>query len=295
MRKISITGVFAGLVFATFTANAFASPMEGDTAQQHAAEYLKSGQPKTAYSSIMAYIEGTSPIASDLVLAARAALERVKSAPLLSKKKWVRRGKSHYQAALALDPENVDAVMGLATLALRAPKKLGGGAEDYTRYKAQLNAIDPARAQWLEGRAFAEQQQFEPALSAYSAAAKSMSEQRLFEEYAALAQSKDTAAEAYAILAGSDRADAPCVERLLGTLAQRADASAAQTLEHYDAFLASGTRFCNRKAVAAQVAEQAALLAERYKLTEKSVDYQAQLAALRAQDGKPSSKPDVAS
>lgn len=226
-----------------------------------ARSYLERGAFRDAYYAAVDAIDGANVAPEIHVLAAKAALARAKIAPLLRKKRWAKRGRDRYEAALALDASNEDALFGLATFALKAPKGLGGGNEAFVALKQRLAAVSKAKALWLEARAYVDRKDLESALRAYEAALREGIETHLIEEYASVSMDAGSAAAAYDRIQLFAARSAPCVSYTLSNLAAHAGASQTQQLAHLGRFLDTRQRHCGREFVALEAAQRAQALA----------------------------------
>ncbi|MEM9880854.1 MAG: hypothetical protein AAF862_16430 [Pseudomonadota bacterium] len=249
---------------------------------EDAAVMLKRGQAKRAYAASLQQLEAGGALAGPHLLAGRSAFQLAQTAPLLSRLKWAKRGKAQFLSAYALAPEDPDVLLGLATLALRAPKGLGGGQDAYVAYKSQLAASNQSYSDWLEARALARKKQHIEALDMFARAAPAISDERFFDEYAAHARSAQAAASAYHVIAASAAAQTPCVMRTLAVLSDRSGADQTQTFHHLRAFLDTDTLYCERRFVALKAAKKAAKLASDLGLAEEAERLTTDLSRLRA-------------
>lgn len=256
---------------------------------------LERGEAKQAYYQLRDQLETGVQTAAAHVLAAKAALARAKTAPLLRKKKWAKRGRDHYLAALSLEENQPDALFGLATFALRAPAGLGGGEEAFADYRSRLEAAAPAKAIWLKARMHAENKLYTKSLEHYAQAISQQDESALSAEYAALAVEQNQAGKAYSVVNSAASSQAPCGQYTLATLAQAATLNASDILAHYDAFLNAEQRYCNRQFVALDAAQAAKVIAAGAGLLRREAHYSALIAALKS-DRVTTQKPsDIAS
>ncbi|MEM1019291.1 MAG: hypothetical protein AAGJ09_02240 [Pseudomonadota bacterium] len=221
--------------------------------------YLSQGAYSEAWAVAQGCIQADTATADIYVTAAKAALSRVKLVPLLSKKKWAKRGRLSYRAALAADSMHPEALLGLATLALRAPDDFGGGQEAYMDYQARLLAASPAHALLLEARqAFA---QGKPsAVDTYEIALLQLPDDVFLAEYLKAARQFGANNQAYSFLqAGFDVSG--CASFYEANLALQSGQSTVTVLDAYSAFIASGETHCNRQPVLGAALEAAITLA----------------------------------
>lgn len=267
----------------------------GGAMVQGAQSLLERGEAEAAYYHVLSIIEAGAGDASNHVLAAQAALQHVKGAPLLRKKRWAKRGRDHYKAALAQQPGNVDALFGLATFALRAPSSLGGGEDALAQYSARLALASPAKSTWLSARARVDDNNIEEALSAYARAISFEADAKLVGEYAAFAVKQGAQRQAYAVLDAAQAQTNACGAYAMGTLARSAGEQAASALAHFDTLLGSQQRYCSRTFAALDAAAQAREIAAGLGLETRAAQYEDQIAAFKAQLRSAEQAADIAS
>lgn len=229
-----------------------------DLSSQPAA-LLVQGQTANAWKAARDLLAEQGPSADLLVISGKSALARAKSAPLLSKKRWAKRGRNAYAAALQLDPSNAEALLGLATFALRAPDGLGGGDAAFAEYRERLLGVSAPLSVLLAARTEA-QDDLESALDHYEIALSQLESDGYIAEYLTFADRLDAQARAYDYITSGGTPDA-CTQYYAGALAGKLGQSADIQLAHYMAFLASKTLYCNRKAVFGDMAAEAIRLA----------------------------------
>lgn len=233
-------------------------PMEDLSAE----DLLSRGETELAYFKALGEIESSIATSQMHVIAAKAALLEAKTAPLLRKKRWAKTGRDHFKSALELDENNADALLGLATFALRAPDKLGGGEAAVAQYSARLEAVSPTLFDVFQARVAQEKKAPGDAYKHYEDALKKGAGAHVLFEYATFAENEKDAARAYSVIvASSAHQYAACTSYLLGSLAGEADAAPAQQLLHFGRFIDSGEVFCGRKFVAIDAVDVAIELA----------------------------------
>ncbi|MEO0412975.1 MAG: hypothetical protein AAF221_14175 [Pseudomonadota bacterium] len=251
--RLALLGAAAGLlaVAPSQAREGSASPSAdtsfGAPTQRDASILLAQGQIKDSWKAAQYALTQSGPSADLLVTSAKAALARAKSAPLLSKKRWAKRGRSAYAAALELDPSNEEALLGLATFALRAPDDLGGGHEALARYRERLLEASPPLSIVLAARAAA-QDDLELALDHYEIALSQLHGDGYIAEYLSAAHRSDNKPRAYTFITAAP-ALGPCAQYYAGVLAGHTEQSVDTQLSHYMAFLVNDTQYCNRRDV----------------------------------------------
>lgn len=82
----------------------------------------------------------------------RALGEKASRASFLSAFSLAKRVRAEFEAAVRLDPRNAEALADLGEFYSTAPGVVGGGEDKANRVAAQLDSVDPARADELRGR-----------------------------------------------------------------------------------------------------------------------------------------------
>lgn len=266
------------------------------SALRSAQVFLERGEAENAYYAAIGVIDSGEATADLHVVAAKAALTRVKTATLLRKKRWAKRGRDHFQAALALDATHEDALFGLATFALRAPKGLGGGDEAFVELKQRLAAVSLGKTAWLQARAAAENEDMAAALERYFAAVSVLGDAQLIAEFANMSMGADIADVAYNQLSSLEMAELePCVSYTLSGLALAAGAPKASQLSHLSSFLAGDQQFCSREFVALKAAEQAQEIAKALGRAGEQQDFAAMADDIRRKQSAKPTQPSIAS
>ncbi|MEM7568312.1 MAG: hypothetical protein AAF337_00815 [Pseudomonadota bacterium] len=248
---------------------------------------LERGEVRSAWKLGRATLAGENADADVLVSMAKAALAKAKTASLLSKKRWAVRGRDAYRAALALNPDNADALLGLATFALRAPDGLGGGQETLAQLRAQLLDVSAPHSLILAAREAAKRDDA-AALDHYEVALLQLTAGPYFSEYIKEAKSLGVQQRAYDFVATQSDLS-PCTHFFAGRLASDLALSEQAQLGHHIAFLETRTQFCARSQVDKAVALAAAsLVPEGDTATEAFI--QARLAEIKAQSGDQKSR-----
>jgi tetratricopeptide (TPR) repeat protein len=84
-----------------------------------------------------------------------------------------RRVRKEFEAAVELNPNDVDARTDLAEFYLEAPGVIGGGHDKAQKQADSLFRLDPARAHWVKGRIAEKQRDFAAAEKEYQGAIES--------------------------------------------------------------------------------------------------------------------------
>jgi hypothetical protein len=295
MRRIAHTLVLAAIAVGVTYQPLLAAEVEAAPTAVSAEVLLQRGESAQAYYQLRDEIDTGAESAQIHVLAAKAALARAKTAPLLRKKKWAKRGRSHYASALSLDENQAEALFGLATFALRAPSGLGGGEEAFTQYRSRLEAVAPEKTVWLDARMHAENKSYGAALELYAQAVSQQDELLLRAEFAALAIDRKQSETAYALLSAGPADQAPCDHHTLAQLAKAADRDAADILAHYDAFFEGQQLYCGRRFVALEAAQAAKDAAANAGASEREAYYEGFIASLESNDAADEKSSDIAS
>lgn len=269
MRPFLATFALLALVFAATSARAAEGPSDrsevlgtGASVQANSAPdpetLLEQGRARAAWEAGQQFSSEHDVSVDMLVTMGKAAFARAKDAPLLRKKRWAKRGRDAYLAALEKDEANADALLGLATFAMRAPEGLGGGDAAFKAYKAKLLQVSTAKALVLSARAHKGSAPIE-AIETYEVALTQLLERDLLSEYVTAAGEAGEASRAYRFIAKSQDMG-PCSHFFAALLSEKAGLSAPERLRHLTAFAATGVQFCGRVFVADQTADKVARL-----------------------------------
>jgi tetratricopeptide (TPR) repeat protein len=96
--------------------------------------------------------------------------EKADRANFISAAGLARHVRNEFEAAVRLNPTSVDARSDLAEFYLEAPGIIGGGRDKAEQQAESLRALDPARADWVEGRINEKRSDFTAAESDYKRA-----------------------------------------------------------------------------------------------------------------------------
>lgn len=295
MRRIAHTLALAAIAIGVTYQPVLAADKQAVPMAFSAQLLLERGDAQQAYYQLRDKIDAGAKTAETHVLAAKAALARAKTAPLLRKKKWAKRGRDHYARALSLDANQAEALLGLATFALRAPSGLGGGEQAFAQYRSRLDAIAPVKAIWLEARMHEANKSYDKALELYAQAVSQQDDVKLRAEFAALAIDKNKALDAYTVLSAGPVVEAPCYQHTLAKLAQAADRGALEVLAHYDAFFEEQQRYCDRRFVALEAAQAAKDVAADAGVADREAYYEDLIASLKSGADADQKSADIAS
>jgi tetratricopeptide (TPR) repeat protein len=96
--------------------------------------------------------------------------EKADKASFMAAAGLARRVAREFEAAVHLNPRNVDARTDLAEFYLEAPGIVGGGRDKAEQQASQLQSLDPAKAHWVNARILEKKKEFPQAENEYRAA-----------------------------------------------------------------------------------------------------------------------------